>query len=89
MLKKTGNSNSSERIDLLDKFRHIFPDAQIAYVCGDREFIGKKWLSYLMLEPVISFKLRIKSNNKIGCVYVLYHINLAVVRNIYILILSG
>lgn len=66
MLEKKGNSNSSERMDLLDKFCKIFPTAQIAYVCGDREFIGKEWLSYLMLEPVIPFRLRIKSNNKIG-----------------------
>ena len=62
MLKKKGNSNSSERMDLLDKFCKIFPTAQIAYVCGDREFIGKEWLSYLMLEPVIPFRLRITAN---------------------------
>jgi hypothetical protein len=30
-----------------------------------REFIGKEWLSYLMLEPIISFRLRIKANHKI------------------------
>ena len=50
-------------VELATGFRN---DAQIAYVYGDREFIGKEWLSYLMLEPVIPFRLRIKSNNKIG-----------------------
>jgi len=62
MLPKKGNSNRSERMDLFDKFREIFPDADIAYLCGDREFIGQEWLTYLMLEPIISFRLRIKAN---------------------------
>jgi hypothetical protein len=65
MLHKKGNSNSDERMDLLDRFREIFPDAEIAYLCGDREFVGKEWLTYLMLEPVIPFRLRIKANQKI------------------------
>ena len=52
-------------MDLLDKFRDIFPNAKIAYLCGDREFIGKEWLTYLMLEPTIPFRLRIKANQKI------------------------
>ena len=65
MLPKKGNSNSNERMDLFDKFREIFPDAEIAYLCGDREFIGQEWLTYLMLEPLIPFRLRIKANQKI------------------------
>jgi hypothetical protein len=65
MLPKKGNSNSDERMDLIDKFREVFPDAEIAYICGDREFIGKEWLTYLMLEPTIPFRLRIKANQKI------------------------
>jgi hypothetical protein len=65
MLPKKGNSNSDERMDLIDKFREIFPDAKIAYLCGDREFIGKEWLTYLMLEPTIPFRLRIKANQRI------------------------
>jgi len=40
MLPKRGNSNSDERMDLVEQFRAIFPDAEIAYLCGDREFIG-------------------------------------------------
>ena len=71
MLDKKGNSNSDERMDLLDRFRQIFPDAEIAYLSGDREFvlkdtathIGKQWLTYLLIEPVISFRLRIKNSD--------------------------
>lgn len=50
MLEKKGNSQSEERMDLLDRFDKIFPDAQIAYICGDREFVGKQWLTYLLIE---------------------------------------
>lgn len=52
-------------MDLFDKFRAIFPDVEIAYLCGDREFIGKEWLTYLMIDPIIPFRLRIKANQKI------------------------
>jgi hypothetical protein len=40
MLEKKGNSNSNERMDLLDRFREVFPDPEVAYICGDREFVG-------------------------------------------------
>ena len=66
MLDKKGNSNSEERMDLLDQFWQIFPHAQVSFVCGDREFIGKQWLTYLMVEPMIGFRLRIKADHKIG-----------------------
>ena len=62
MLDKKGNSNSSERMDLLDRFHDIFPDAEIAYLTGDREFVGKQWLTYLLIEPIIPFRLRIKKS---------------------------
>ena len=34
MLDMKGNSNSDERMDLLDRFYEIFPDAKIAYLTG-------------------------------------------------------
>lgn len=58
MLEKKGNCHSEERMDLLDRFDKIFPDAQIAHICGDREFVGKQWLTYLLIEPQIRFRLR-------------------------------
>ena len=85
MLEKKGNSSSDERMDLLDRFQEIFPKAQIAYVCGDREFVGKSWLTcgmqvracepellpahsltYLLINPVIPFRLRIRQSETIG-----------------------
>ena len=64
-LDKKGNSNSKERMDLIDRFYAIFPDAQVSYLTGDREFVGKEWLTYLLLEPKIPFCLRIKESDTI------------------------
>ena len=67
MLDKKGNSNSSERMDLMDRFSQIFPDAQVAYLTGDREFVGKQWLTYLLIEPIIPFRLRIGHSDQRSC----------------------
>ena len=37
----------------------------MAYLCGDREFIGQEWLTYLMIEPIIPFRLRIREIERI------------------------
>lgn len=66
MLKKKGNSNSDERMDLLDQFSQVFPDVEVAYLCGDREFVGAEWLSYLLIDPIIPFRLRIRESEKIS-----------------------
>ena len=66
MLNKKGNSNGDERMDLLDQFYAIFPDAHVAYLTGDREFVGKQWFSYLLIEPTIPFRLRIRKSDRIN-----------------------
>ena len=66
MLDKGGNSNSNERMDLLERFEQIFPELKIAYISGEREFVGKEWLTYLLIELAISFRLRIKKSDRIG-----------------------
>lgn len=66
MLDKKGNSNSDKRMDLLDCFDEIFPDAEIAYLTGDREFVGQQWFTYLLIEPTISFRLRIRESDRIN-----------------------
>ena len=40
LLPTAGNSNTSERTDLLDRLRVAFPNMKIAAPMGDREFIG-------------------------------------------------
>lgn len=64
-LDKKGNSNGNERMDLLDRFYELFPDAKVAYLTGAREFVGKQWLSYLLIEPMIPFRLRIRESDLI------------------------
>ncbi len=64
-LEKKGNSNSEERMELIDSFYEIFPDAEVSYLTGDREFVGQEWLTYLLLEPKIPFCLRIRESDTI------------------------
>lgn len=62
-LEKKGNSNSHERMDLLERFEAWFPEAKIAYLRADREFIGKEWLSYLLMDKPIPFRIRIRQSD--------------------------
>jgi hypothetical protein len=65
LLPKKGNSNTKERIQLIDQFLDIFGAHQIQYLTGDREFIGSQWFAYL-LKHQIQFRLRIKKNMMIS-----------------------
>lgn len=58
---KRGNSNTGERIDLINRFIRIFGAEKINCLFGDREFIGGKWFAFL-LEKEIHFIMRIKEN---------------------------
>ena len=66
MLDKKGNSNTDERMDLLERFEALFPDAEIAYLTADREFIGKEWLSYLLMDKPIPFRIRMRQSDLIA-----------------------
>lgn len=43
LLDKRGNSNSDERIELLERFERLFPNAEIRCLTGDREFVDREW----------------------------------------------
>lgn len=60
-LPKKGNSNSQERIDLLQTFIDVFGCKRIGSLSADREFIGKPWIDYL-IKNRIPFFIRIKEN---------------------------
>jgi hypothetical protein len=60
-LPKKGNSNTEERIDMLQFFIDIFGPQRIASLTADREFIGKTWIDYL-IKNQIPFFIRIKEN---------------------------
>jgi len=60
-LPKRGNSNTAERIELLDRFIRIFGVNKIKCLTADREFIGQEWFEYL-LSKLILFRIRIREN---------------------------
>lgn len=58
---KRGNSNTEERIRLIDWFARIFGKNKIKCLYADREFVGEEWLGYL-LKNKIHFCIRIREN---------------------------
>ncbi|MBE9047283.1 IS4 family transposase [Pleurocapsales cyanobacterium LEGE 10410] len=66
MLDKKGNSNTIERIELLKEFVELFHEYQIAYLSADREFLGHDWLQYLLSQPMMPFRIRIRETELVG-----------------------
>jgi hypothetical protein len=65
ILPKQGNSNTQERIALIQRFIAVFGLKRIACLLADREFIGRDWFSYL-IENKIFFRIRIKCNTLVS-----------------------
>lgn len=61
MLDHRGNSNTAQRMDLLDQFIEVFGTETIQSLTGDREFIGDEWIQYLGKNKV-PFFIRVRSN---------------------------
>jgi len=66
MLNKRGNSNTCERIALVQDFINCFGKDCIDSLVADREFIGEQWLNYLNSNNIRYF-IRIRNNFKIYC----------------------
>jgi hypothetical protein len=64
LLEKKGNSNSAERIALMQRLRKTFPGQRIDRLLADREFIGKEWIDWLT-NASIPFVLRVKENMRV------------------------
>lgn len=62
LLDKKGNSDTQERIELVQRFITRFGKASIGGILGDREFIGGDWFSWLLKEK-LPFYIRIKQNH--------------------------
>ena len=62
LLPKRGNSDTAERIELIQRFINLFGKERIACLLADREFVGNEWFGWLLKEQ-ISFCMRIKSNH--------------------------
>ncbi|HBL12510.1 MAG TPA: IS4 family transposase [Cyanobacteria bacterium UBA11162] len=65
MLDKKGNSNTEERVELLEEFRAIFPSVKVDYLSADREFVGCCWFKYLLKTASTKFRIRIRETDKL------------------------
>lgn len=65
MLDKKGNSNTDERIDLLEEFFEMFPEVEVDYLTADREFLGADWFEYLLEQVIVEFRIRIRESDKL------------------------
>ena len=68
MLDKRGNSNSQERIELVNRFIHLFGKQVIESIVADREFVGEQWLEFLNRNS-IRYYIRIRNNFKVFLVH--------------------
>jgi len=64
MLPKRGNSNTKERIELINRFVSLFGKDCIKSLVADREFVGKQWIGFLNREG-IKYHIRIRNNFKV------------------------
>jgi hypothetical protein len=61
MLDKRGNSNTKERIEIINRYIRLFGKQTIDCLLADREFVGEKWINYLNNNR-IRYYIRIKEN---------------------------
>ena len=61
ILNKRGNSNTPERIDIVERFIRLFGKERILGLLADREFIGGDWFNWLN-EEQIPFVIRVKKS---------------------------
>ena len=66
MLDKRGNSDTTERIELIKQFISWFGKDVIDCLLADREFIGKEWLGFLTKHK-IRYHIRLRNNFKVFC----------------------
>lgn len=61
LLPKAGNSNTNERIELIERFIRLFGTQALDCLTADREFVGEKWIKYLN-DRNIRYYIRIREN---------------------------
>lgn len=61
LLPLSGNSNTSERIQLMQRYIRLFGVKTIDCLKADREFVGEKWINYLN-DNQIRYNIRIREN---------------------------
>lgn len=66
MLDKKGNSDTKERISLINKYIELFGIETIDCLLADREFIGSEWLQFLS-DNSIRYYIRSRNNFRVYC----------------------
>lgn len=61
LLPKFGNSNTHERIELIERYIRLFGSETLDCLTADREFVGERWIKYLN-ENGIRYHIRIREN---------------------------
>ena len=61
LMPKRGNSNTAERIEIIDRFISLFGIESIEHLVADREFVGEHWINYLNNQH-IKYHIRIRDN---------------------------
>jgi len=61
LMSKRGNSNTAERIQIIDHYIRLFGKESLHYLVADREFVGEHWIDYLNFNK-IEYHIRIRDN---------------------------
>ena len=64
LLPHAGNSDTAQRIALLERYLGLFGAAFIRALLADREFIGAEWLKFLC-ENNVTFAIRLREDMQI------------------------
>ena len=62
LLNKRGNSDTKERIALIQRFIVIFGKDSFVNVFADRRFIGEQWFAWLIVQE-INFCIHVKNTS--------------------------
>lgn len=65
VLGRAGNSTTEQRLMLVQQFVERFGKERIAFLCAAREFIGKRWVGWLV-KTGVPFRLRVKADTLIA-----------------------
>ena len=64
VLGKAGNSDTAERIALMERFLKVFGGSRVAALLADREFVGEAWFQWLQHQG-IPFHQRLKRDTRV------------------------
>lgn len=65
LLPKFGNSNTNERMELIERFVRLFGSELLDCLTVVREFVGERWINYLNKNR-IPYHIRIRVNKLLG-----------------------